>query len=51
LLDAYIFSGNVTPVRDVIVGGNRVVRDGALSGEDDIADAYRRTVARLSAVL
>lgn len=51
LLDAFVFSGNVTPVRDVMVAGAWVVRDGCIGGEQKIADDYRRTAARLRAFL
>lgn len=46
-LDAYVFSGNVSPVRDVMVGGRWVVRDGRHADETRIADAYRATLRRL----
>lgn len=42
LLDAWIFSGDRTPVRDVFVGGRRVVRDGRHVEAEAIADGYRR---------
>lgn len=48
LLDSWIFSGNTTPVRDVMVGGHWVVRDTHHSHEDQAAADYRRTVARLA---
>ena len=47
LLDSHIFSGNTNPVRDVMVGGVWVVRDGHHADEDVIAATYRRTMARL----
>jgi len=49
ILDAVIFSGNTTTVRDVMVGGRWVVRDGRHSDEAAIAAAYRAALARLSA--
>ena len=47
VLDAFVFSGNTNPVRDVMVGGAWVVRDGRADGEDAIAADYRKAVARL----
>lgn len=49
VLDAWIFAGNVPPVRHVMVGGRWVVRDGRHPERGRIAAAYRRTVARLLA--
>jgi formimidoylglutamate deiminase len=49
VLDAYVFAGNVSPVRSVMVGGNWVVRDGRHPKEIEVAERYRRTVARLLA--
>lgn len=47
VLDAFVFSGNTNPVRDVMVGGAWVVRDGYADGEDAIAADYRKALARL----
>jgi formimidoylglutamate deiminase len=47
LLDSWIFSGNATPVRDVMVGGHWVVRDQHHSHEEQAAADYRHTIARL----
>jgi formimidoylglutamate deiminase len=47
LLDSWIFSGNANPVRDVMVGGQWVVRDGAHPHEEQALADYRRAVARL----
>jgi len=49
VLDAWIFAGNVPPVRHVMVGGRWVVRDGRHPERERVAAAYRRTVARLLA--
>jgi formimidoylglutamate deiminase len=49
LLDSWIFSGNANPVRDVIVGGQLVVRDGVHPHEEQALADYRRAVARLDA--
>jgi formimidoylglutamate deiminase len=48
LLDTLVFSGNVNLVRDVMVGGRWLVRDGRHVRRDEIADAYRAAVARLA---
>jgi formimidoylglutamate deiminase len=47
LLDALVFSGNVNLVRDVMVGGRWIVRDGRHPRRDEIAAAYRAAVAKL----
>ena len=47
ILDAFIFSGNVSSVRDVMVGGVWVVRDGTHRDEGTVAAGYRRTMDRL----
>jgi formimidoylglutamate deiminase len=49
LLDSWIFSGNANPVRDVIVGGHFVVRDGVHPHEEQALADYRRAVKRLGA--
>ncbi|HSD43078.1 MAG TPA: formimidoylglutamate deiminase [Burkholderiales bacterium] len=49
LLDALLFSGSGGLVRDVMVGGRWVVREGRHAAEDAIAARYRATVARLLA--
>jgi formimidoylglutamate deiminase len=47
LLDSLVFSGNANLVRDVMVGGRWLVRDGRHIRGDEIAAAYRATVAGL----
>jgi formimidoylglutamate deiminase len=47
LLDSLVFSGNANLVRDVIVGGRWLVRDGRHLRRDAVAAAYRAAVARL----
>lgn len=47
LIDSWVFSGNVTPVREVHVGGQRVVADGRHADEDAIAARYRAAIATL----
>ncbi|HEY4146439.1 formimidoylglutamate deiminase [Pinirhizobacter sp.] len=48
-MDSFIFSGNVPLVRDVMVAGRWVVRDGQHIEQSRITDRYRRTVERLKA--
>lgn len=48
VLDAFLFNGNDTPVRDVMVGGHFVVRDREHVREAPIREAFRRTVTRLA---
>ena len=47
LLDSLVFSGNANPIRDVMVGGRWVVRAGRHHERERIAEAYRRTIAKL----
>jgi formimidoylglutamate deiminase len=47
-LDSWIFSGNETPVRDVIVGGKRVVESGRHIAQDAVLGKYRQTISRLT---
>jgi len=44
-LDSWVFSGNETPVRDVMVGGRFVVESGRHCAQDEIFANYRRCVA------
>ena len=46
-LDAWLFSGNATPVHHVMVGGRWVVRDGQHRAQHRIAQAFRDTMRRL----
>ena len=48
LLDALVFSGNVNPVRDVMVGGRWLVRNGRHLRRDEVADAYRAALRQLA---
>ena len=48
LLDSLVFSGNANPVRDVMVGGRWLVRDGRHLERERIAGAYRRAIAGLA---
>jgi len=47
LLDALVFAGNANPVRDVMVGGSWVVREGQHSEEDAVLAAYQSAVSDL----
>jgi formimidoylglutamate deiminase len=47
-LDSFVFSGNASPIRHVMVGGRWLVRDGRHPHEDRIAAAYRAAVRRLA---
>jgi formimidoylglutamate deiminase len=51
LLDAWLFCGNSTPVRDVMVDGAWVVRDGHHRDQRPIADAFARCMRRLGSAL
>lgn len=50
LLDAWVFSGNTTPVRHVMVAGRWVVRDGMHANGPSIAAVFARTMRRLAAL-
>ena len=47
ILDSWIFSGNAPLVRDVWVGGQRVVQEGRHVERDAIAERYRNTLQQL----
>ncbi len=47
VLDAWMLGGTQNPVRDVMVAGKWVIRDGRHAREAAICDAYRRAMARL----
>jgi formimidoylglutamate deiminase len=51
LLDAWVFCGNATPVRHVMVDGRWVVRDGAHLRAGAIQAAFARTMRRLAEAL
>lgn len=51
LLDAFVFCGNATPVRHVMVAGVWVVRYGAHLRGQEIEAAFARTMRRLAEVL
>jgi len=48
VLDSFLFAGNIPLVRDVMCGGEWVVRDFHHRDEERIAARYRSTVARLA---
>ena len=47
LLDALVFAGSDKPIRDVMVGGKWVVRDGVHVREDEILARFKATIDRL----
>lgn len=47
VLDGWIFSGNRSAVRDVMVAGRWVVRDGAHRDREAVAERYRAALQRL----
>jgi formimidoylglutamate deiminase len=49
LLDAWVFSGQQNPVREVVAGGRKVVRDGRHVGAPAIAARFRAAMRRLAA--
>ena len=51
LLDAWVFAGNATPVRHVMVAGRWVVQHGAHVRGAEIAAAFARTMRRLAGVV
>ncbi len=51
LLDGWVFAGNATPVRHVMVAGRWVVRHGMHVRGAEIAAAFSRTMHRLADVL
>ncbi len=46
-LDSWMFSGNDTPVRDVMVGGKWVVTEGRHAAHDAVYDRYRKCIVKL----
>lgn len=48
LADGWVFSGNASPVRHVMVAGRWVLRDGAHARETEIGAAFRRVMRRLA---
>ncbi|MBI1243920.1 MAG: formimidoylglutamate deiminase [Alphaproteobacteria bacterium] len=49
LVDGWLFCGNANPVRDVVIGGEWVVREGHHRYEDQAAADYAKTIRRLTA--
>ncbi len=47
-VDSWVFSGNTTPVRDVIVGGDWVVADGRHKAQEAVLRDYKACIARLT---
>ena len=50
MLDSFLFAGNTPLVRDVMCGGDWVVRDFRHRDEERIAERYRETVSALAAL-
>jgi len=50
VLDSFLFAGNTPLVRDVMCGGDWVVRDFRHRDEERIAERYRETVSALAAL-
>lgn len=48
LLDSWIFSGNQNLVKDVYVGGNKVIANGRHADEESVAQHYRQTLDALA---
>jgi formimidoylglutamate deiminase len=48
ILDAWLFSGEATPVRHVMVGGEWMVLDGRHRHQEEILERYRETARRLT---
>jgi formimidoylglutamate deiminase len=48
LLDALVFAGNINPVRDVMIGGRWVVREGRHRAEEPVLVAYQAALAALA---
>jgi len=48
LLDSWIFSGNDNLVRDVYIGGNKVIDNGHHANEDEIEQDYRCVIDQLA---
>jgi formimidoylglutamate deiminase len=51
LIDSFVFSGNTSTVRDVMVGGRWVVRERHHGAEERIAAAFRRTLDRIAGLM
>ena len=49
IMDSWVFSGEDTPVRDVMVGGRWVVQGGRHPRQEQVANAYREVVERVTA--
>jgi formimidoylglutamate deiminase len=48
VIDSWVFSGNANLVRDVYVGGNKVIADGCHADEEEIQRNYRTTLDQLA---
>ncbi|MCP4009499.1 MAG: amidohydrolase family protein, partial [Proteobacteria bacterium] len=48
LIDSWVFSGNENPVKDVYVGGKKVIENGFHQKEDTINSQFQATINRLA---
>lgn len=48
LLDSLVFAGNQNPIKDVVVGGRRVIRDGRHAAEEAALDGFTRALRTLA---
>lgn len=51
VLDTYVFAGDSTMVRDVIVGGRHIVQDGAHPRQEAAATRFRERIGRIASSL
>lgn len=47
VLDSFIFAGNDALVKDVLIGGKTIIRNGEHAREDEITRNYKRTLDRI----
>ncbi|MEM7441745.1 MAG: amidohydrolase family protein [Pseudomonadota bacterium] len=47
ILQSLVFSGGANPVRDVMIGGEWVIRDGYHAEEEPVLDAYRDAINQI----
>ena len=48
LLDAWVFAGDARAVRDVMVGGRWVIRDGRHDREEPVREQFARTLTEMA---
>ena len=49
VLDSFIFAGNHNTIKDVLIGGKTIIRNGEHAREDEITRNYKRTLDRILA--